>query len=252
MKILSSVAIAAVILIGITAARLPAQVGGFSDLNYWGTGPNRSALVVDWNDGKTNEVLAWGFNWSGSLNVEAMVVQLAGLDPRFNLRLDSDASFGLALFGIGYQSGGEEFGLSGAQNPAGAAVDPVFTSGISDMNENAGTTEAPASSTNVAPANPANHYAEGWNDNGFWQLFLGGESDSTATPSSNYPATWTAANFGLSSINLVNDGWYALSISEPDFTSNVPGSAFAAVPEPAAVPLLLLGVAILNVYRRRS
>ena len=41
------------------------QVVDLDDLNYWGTGSNRSALVVDWNDGKTNETLAWGFRWDG-------------------------------------------------------------------------------------------------------------------------------------------------------------------------------------------
>lgn len=38
----------------------------FSRIERWaGTGTNRAALVVDWNDGRNPHALAWGFRWNG-------------------------------------------------------------------------------------------------------------------------------------------------------------------------------------------
>ncbi|MCX7869869.1 MAG: hypothetical protein N2322_07955, partial [Terrimicrobiaceae bacterium] len=67
-----------------------------------------------------------------------------------------------------------------------------------------------------------------------------------------YPPTWTSNWLGVGSVNLVNDGWYALSISEPDYTSNTPGPAFAAIPEPSAALLVACGSGLLILFHARK
>lgn len=52
----------------LTTGRPPeAQALNFSRIMHWtGTGTNRAALVVDWNDGTRPDALAWGFRWDGT------------------------------------------------------------------------------------------------------------------------------------------------------------------------------------------
>jgi hypothetical protein len=226
-------------------------VGSFDDLTYWGTGTNSSALVVDWNDGKTNETLAWGFRWDGALNVGNMLLTLTSQDPRLFIRVDTDTPFGLAIFGIGYQTGASPFGVSGAQGPAGESVSPVFINGISNLSTS-GSTQAPASSASTAPSNSGDHYREGWFDNGFWGLYFSGTDNFAAQPQFSYPTTWADGFVGVTDASLVNGAWYALSMSGTDFTPFAPGSAVAA-PEPGSIALILAGAsAVVALRRRRS
>jgi len=243
----------------LTSAARSQTVTGFSDLNYWGTGSNHSALVISWNDGKTNSTIAWGFSWDGSKSVADMLLALASADPRLFVRIDSSASdsLGTAVFGIGYDANGNGiFSVTGAHDVDGNPTTPVFTAGISDMNTNSTKTEAPyfdtdpdapVASANAAPGEAADHYAEGWWDNGFWEFSRGGVTTS-------YPGSWdsTFVN-GISQTTIVNDGWYAFSITDPDYNSNIPGPAtVAAVPEPSSVSLLALGgLALALTLRRR-
>ena len=230
------------------------QIANLDDLNYWGTGSKRSALVVDWNDGKTNEVLAWGFRWDGTApTVGDLLVSLAAADPRLFFRVDSDATYGLALFGIGYQTGGSPFGVTGAQDSTGAGVTPVFVSGINDMNLISGTTDAPLSSSLAAPVNATDHYSEAWNSpNRYWTLFFSGSGPypAAAEASYTYPA-WTEAGAGLSGATLDDGGWYALSYSDPGFLAVTPGASVAAVPEPSSIALCFFAVGALFYARKR-
>lgn len=230
------------------------QIVNLDDLHYWGTGSKRSALVVDWNDGKTNEVLAWGFRWDGTApTVGDLLVSLAAADPRLFFRVDTDASYGLALFGIGYQTGASPFGVTGAQDATGAGVTPVFVSGINDMNLISGTTDAPLSSSLAAPVNAADHYSEAWNSpDRYWTLFFSGSGSypAAAAPSYTYPA-WTEAGAGLSGATLDDGGWYALSYSDPFWTPVTPGAAVAAVPEPGSTALCFFAAGVLIYARKR-
>ncbi|GAB4181708.1 MAG: hypothetical protein Fur0032_22830 [Terrimicrobiaceae bacterium] len=226
-----------VVVVGVSCAQ---TVGDLSDLNYWGVGPNRAGIVIDWNDGKGDETLAWGFQWSGSLALIDALDFLAAADPLLFFRIDSASSLGAAIFGVGYQVGISPFGVSGALDEFGNPVTPTFLAGVSDMNNNPTSIQAPQSSVSAVPVNPVDHYKEGWNDNGFWSLYFQGSDNYTPTPGSAYPTTWTDSYLGVSGTPLINDGWYALSITEPDFTPNLPGAAVAAVPEPSALVLVLL------------
>ncbi len=226
-------------------------VANLDDLNYWGSGNNTSAFVVYWNDSKSPDALAWGYKWDGTQTVYDMLVFLAHNDPRLFARIDSATSFGAAIFGIGYQTGSAPFGVTGAVDTAGNPVTPGFTAGINDLNTNPAVTEAPLSSTTAAPANAADRYVEGFNDNGYWELFHSGTDAFNLQPSYTLPTTWTSSWVGAS-ITLVNNGWAAFSITQPDFTSNPPTAAVvAAIPEPSVGLLAFLGTSISWILLRK-
>ncbi len=233
------------------------NIEDLDDLHYWGTGSNRAALVVDWNDGKTNNTFAWGFRWVGAAPTFAdMITSLAKANSGLFLRLDSDGNFGMALYGVGYQTSSAPFGVTGALDPAGINVTPVFTDGVNDMNVINGATDAPSSSSSAAALNAGDHYSEAWNTpTRYWTLYLSGTSTfpSAATPSFSYPS-WSEAGAGASSVTLDDNGWYALSYSDLSWTAVVPGSAVAAVPEPGGIALIVWGSGFLsmNIRRRRT
>jgi hypothetical protein len=68
-------------LFGLPVFCLEAQttVNSFDDIRYWvGTGPNTSALVVQWNDGLNPVSMAWGYRWDGEANGVDMLLAVAG------------------------------------------------------------------------------------------------------------------------------------------------------------------------------
>jgi hypothetical protein len=216
----------------------------FDDITFWtGSGSNRTALVIDWNDGIPSESLAWGYRWEGAApTVFQMLVGLAGAGSGIHLRIDSATNLGPGIFGLGYQAGATPFGVSGAVDSTGNAAVPVFIGGISDTNTAGTTVQAPLTSTGAGPSNPGDHYKEGWFDNGFWELFDG-------TAGFALTGNWTS-NFVGASTPAVPEGWFAFSITEPDYDSVLPGQPLAAVPEPSVALLAALG--LLAVAGRRA
>ena len=217
-------------------------VSSFGEIQFWtGSGASESSLVIQWNDSKSPLALAWGFNWSSASTVNDMLLAVMSVDVRLFARGDSATGYGASYFGFGYNNSGN-FSVVGAVDQFGTAVTPVFTNGLSDMNTDPTTTQAPFSSASAAPANSVDRYAEGWNDNGFWDLYTG--------TGLTYPTTWTESVIG-SGEPLVNGGWYVFTLTAPDFTPNLPGVATAVVPEPAPSLLLLLGATVVLYARRR-
>jgi len=71
---------------------------GFSDIVNWtGTGSNRAAMVLDWNDGTADRSLAWGFRWDGTKTAEDMLRAIDGNDPRLTLSFTFYSGLGYAL-----------------------------------------------------------------------------------------------------------------------------------------------------------
>jgi hypothetical protein len=239
--------------IGLMAGNLGAQVADLDGLNYWGTGTNRAAFVVYWNDSKSPDALAWGYRWSNpGETVADMLLFMTANDPRLFARIDSSATYGLALFGLGHQTGSPAFGVTGAQDANGDPVTPAFVNGINDLNTIPLTTEAPPSSAGAAPSNASDRYAEGWNDNGFWELYHSGTDNFALQSSFALPTTWTASWVG-SSVVLVDGAWAAFSISDPDFASNPPTAGVqAAIPEPSSLLLTGLGALAFLFLRKRA
>ena len=148
-------------------------VSSFGEIQFWtGSGASESSLVIQWNDSKSPLALAWGFNWSSASTVNDMLLAVMSVDVRLFARGDSATGYGASYFGFGYNNSGN-FSVVGAVDQFGTAVTPVFTNGLSDMNTDPTTTQAPFSSASAAPANSVDRYAEGWNDNGFWDLYTG-------------------------------------------------------------------------------
>ncbi|MDX2079574.1 MAG: PEP-CTERM sorting domain-containing protein [Terrimicrobiaceae bacterium] len=57
-----------------------AQINGLDDILFWaGTGSNRSALIVDFQDGNTRSAFAFGYRWDGSATAGDMLTALDGL-----------------------------------------------------------------------------------------------------------------------------------------------------------------------------
>lgn len=218
-----AVALCAAFALAFNAHSAAAAVAGLPDLLYAGSGPHQAALVIDWNDGKNHEVIVWGYRWSGQKTAADALLALVAADPRLSARIDSATSFGLALYGLGYDTDTTVgFGIAGARDAGGNPVSLQFVGGISDMNTTASGFEAPASSIAAQPTDPADHYREGFFDNGFWELLTG-------PAGGNYPTSWTSSQLGLAGTPLVNGGWYALSITDANFNSIPPGSAADAV-----------------------
>lgn len=54
-------------------------VGSFDDILYWaGSGTNRAALVLQWNDGLAPASVVWGFRWNGTATGMDMLRAIAG------------------------------------------------------------------------------------------------------------------------------------------------------------------------------
>src|ERR1044072_4029207 len=123
---------------------------GFNDITTWaGTGSNRAALVIDWNDGKNPESLVWGYRWNGAADGQAMWDAISALDTRL-VRVNGGGGPS-TMFGLGYDLGNDGFSLSGSGETAvpGDADDHYnagwFTAGFWGSYEAEGTTEAPTS-----------------------------------------------------------------------------------------------------------
>lgn len=59
---------------------------GFSDITNWiGTGSNQAALIIDFNDGSSQESFAWGYRWDGTATGENMIRAIAAADSNLDL-----------------------------------------------------------------------------------------------------------------------------------------------------------------------
>lgn len=242
MKHISIGLLAALTLLSLSVPRAAATINDFNDLAIWsGSGPNQSALVIQWNDGKSPTALAWGFNWASPGSVNDMLLAVLASDVRLFVRGDSETNLGPSYFGFGYGNSGN-FSISGAVDENGSPAAPLFVGGLWNTNTNPASTQAPTTSVAAVPSNPLDRYREGWFDNGYWELFVG--------TGSSYPVGWTSSLIGIGE-PLANNSWYVLSFSNPDFSSNPPAAATAAVPEPATLILLLLAGGALLYARKR-
>jgi hypothetical protein len=207
-------------------------VGSFDDIDYWvGTGPNRAALVIQWNDDISPGALAWGYRWSGNATGLDMINAVAGnttiTDPGENL--------------VGSLSGADSRLVAGVVRYSfGDSIFSLVYSGSS----------------------PARTQADWFS--GYWEyLIFGGNFEYTNwgdtepslynTPGSPLYSNvnWFSSPIGMGFRQLVDGSWDALSFA-PDF-SGVPvvQPEAVAVPEPAALGLVGLGGLLLIYARRR-
>lgn len=192
----------------------------FEDIQYWvGSGANEAAFVVDWNAGPAPQSLVWGYRWDGAATGEDMLTAIVTADPNLYVKVSGfGGGLGVALFGVGYDRDGDGFGLTDGT---------VFSDGIANT----------AASDGETALDSDDSYVEGWFSAGFWSYWL--SEDGT---------TWGFSGTGMSGRTLTDGSWDGWSFA-PSFGSSAPSTPTPAIPEPAT--LVLLGVGMGIAFRRR-
>jgi hypothetical protein len=207
-------------------------VGSFDDIQYWvGTGPNKAALVIQWNDDISPGALAWGYRWSGNSTGLQMLNAIAGNtvindpfgDPLGSLTgADSRLSSQLVRYSFG---------------------DSVF-------------------SLVYSGSTPARTRADWFS--GYWEyLIFGGNFEYTNwgdtepslynTPGSSLYSnvSWFSSPIGMGDRFLVNGSWDALSFAPGGVGVPVVQPVAVAIPEPRALGLIgLIGLVLIHARRR--
>jgi hypothetical protein len=195
-------------LVALTFTLTAAPITGFDDIQLWtGTGSNRAGLVIDWNDGTTQDSFAWGYRWSGSATGEDLFRAIAGAlaESQSSLPFGPPVSDGV---------GDPALSLFIRNFSFGPSVDRVAY---------------------LEPGGPAHDQDSANFNNGFWSYWL---DEGTGT----YPDTWTSSMVGFGDRTLADGSWDAFSYV-PDFNGVPPSAAIAAIPEPRTIGLLLLALA---------
>ncbi len=214
MMILSRAAVALALL---TLLPVGAAYGGLvstlDDIDYWvGSGTNRSAVVIDWNDGRDS--LAWGYRWDGAATGEDMLLSILDAD----LRLTADFS---------------DFGTPAAPNLFARAVGY-------DRNRNGFSSSDPQDSFAVS--------GDFVSDFRYWEYFNATDSPYSLADGAG---VWRSANTGISGRSLTDGAWDGFSFDDvPGGGSPNQPFAAAAVPEPGTWLLALLAGGGLAVRRR--
>ncbi|MCE5322244.1 PEP-CTERM sorting domain-containing protein [bacterium] len=225
-KILSTVLLA----LG-AAALFCGSAGAFSfdDIRLWaGSGSNRAAMVIDWNDGISPQSIVWGYKWDGTATGKDMFDAVLALDNRLYASMEYWPSYdGYTVYGIGYDLDADGSGfVSGVRQDAGGDEDGYAL----DSDD---------------------HYCEGW-FTGYWSYYV-------AETTGSLPSSWDYSGWGISARTLSDgswDGWSFVS-DMSDWTSAGPPdtpTAATAVPEPGALAGLVTGLMSLGglALRRRK
>ncbi|MDL2142881.1 DUF5074 domain-containing protein [Flavobacterium tructae] len=159
----------------------------FDDIKYWiGTGSNRAAFVVQWNDGKNTDALVWGFRWEGTATGEDMLKAILKADRRFFALLYKGTQTGSSVGGLG-------FDLNGIKT-IGLYKGTDYTYPLYPTNGFVNTTAYDFDSYTAIDTN--DHWQSGWT-NGEWTYWGKNSAD----------ADFTAVSTGASGRILQNDSW---------------------------------------------
>ena len=224
---------ASLLVVSALGAKAQTLVQSFDDIQFWtGSGANRSALVLQWNDAGTPTSMAWGYRWSGNATGIGMLKAIAGAttvtqpgDPTTVLEtsIGSDSRMTLTIERYGF--GDSLFSIS-------------FNDGIQSRT------------------------SADW-ESGYWEYRLfGGNFDYmewgdplaltyNVPGSSLYSSVnWFSSPIGASDRELVDGSWDAFSFA-PGFATSAVVQPFAvSVPEPS-VAILITIVLFFFMLRRR-
>ncbi len=185
------------------------------DIVYWvGTGSNKAAFVVQWNDAKNPDALVWGFKWDGNATGEDMLKAIAKADKRFySLLYYSGPSLGTAIGGIGFDLDAK--GTVGLYNNGNTTyplypLDGVVNTSAYDFD-------------NYTAIDANDHWQAGWMSKGYWSYWVKDPTDSD----------FGYSGWGASSRVLENGSWdvwnYNPNFDSPDISSTLtPVSAYSA------------------------
>ena len=76
-------------------------------VNWSGSGANRGAVAVQWNNNLETEALVWGYCWDGKATGESMLRAIAKEDPRFFIMAEAGTGHGSTIAGLGYDANGD-------------------------------------------------------------------------------------------------------------------------------------------------
>ena len=192
-------------------------VTGFDDIQLWaGSGAQKAALVVDFHDGTSKQSFVWGFRWDGKATGYDMLTAISGLTT-MGLSVDSTSYVTLMSY--------TESGITHSQ-------DAYYTSYMW------GYWIAGGSAT-VYPYDSSPQY-----------------DISISGGGTTLPGEWTVSPSGTSTRFLADGCWDAFSFGTYDLSTYVaqipPGAtSYASIPEPSAMPLILLGIGIMLYARKR-
>jgi PEP-CTERM putative exosortase interaction domain len=224
MKSIRSVWLAIASLSAVSSYTPTLSAASFDDIQFWvGSGENRAALVIDWNDGKSSESLVWGYRWDGTANGLDMLQAVISADPRLYGHFGSYV-WGTAIQGLGYDLNGNGFSVSPSLTFDAGGL--AFTTSPDDLR---------------TASDAADHYIEGW-DYGFWAYYNKSSADEA----------WTSALIGAEFRALSDGVWDGYSFA-PEFSGPEPGEPFAApIPEPTIFAMTFLGAGIVLFRRVRA
>ncbi len=193
-----------------------ASVSSFEEIDFWtGQGENRAAIVIDWDSNSDDEEsLVWGFRWTGVATGEQMLRSTLAADPRLYAKFGSAGSFGLPVYGLGYDLNNDsQFGIS---DSSVFEEQGITISGIPD----------PPPQVAVAISDDAEDaYAEGFYT-GFWHYAI---ADGEPFAGGH----WLSSAQGLSDRVLANGDWDSWAFENPP---SLFSTAFAENPIAAVAP----------------
>jgi hypothetical protein len=238
---MKKIALAALLLLApISGANSQTLVGNFDDIQFWtGSGTNRSALVLQWNDGNTPTSMTWGYRWGGNATGIDMLKAIAGTTnitppgaPEAILETWGGADSRLTLSMKRFDFGDSLFSVA-------------FNDGVQNRNQAAWTNEYWNYSL-FGGQFAYDSYDADWN-------YLG-SADYSQSGNINYSSViWFTSPIGASDRELVDGSWDAWNFfatdSEPE---SVQQPFAAAVPEPSVTILLGAAFSCLMLMRRRS
>lgn len=178
----------------------------FDDIIYWvGTGSNKAAFVVQWNDSKTPAAFVWGFKWDGTATGLDMLKAIAKADKRFYALLGPGV-----LGGIGFDQDGEgPIGCYLSGQPK-YPVDGIITAG--NYNQIEGFTAMDSN----------DRWQKGWTS-GYWSYWIKNPAD----------ADFKYSSVGIAGRTLQNNSWDLWNFY-PGMQTTAITSTFTAVPAPPA------------------
>lgn len=202
-------------LLAIPVSGLQAQipVGNLDDIQHWtGSGTNRAALVLQWNDAFSPSSLVWGYRWDGQATGLDMLRAIAG-----STRIED---------------------LAGDLVGSGSGSDSRLTLGLVQYSFGLSVL-----SLDYVPFQSAQRTQSDWNS-GYWEYFIsGGNFEYTnwgetlpslydVPGSTLYPAgLWLSSPIGAGDRTLVDGAWDAYSFA--------PGFVSQSVQQPSAAPIPL-------------
>jgi|GEM_PF-1048599 len=196
------------------------RVDNFDQIQYWvGSGQNRAALILQWNDGRNPVSLAWGYRWDGAASGLDMLRAVAG-----STQIDDPA---------------------GDPVDSGAGADSRLRLGLVQYSFGLSVL-----SLEYSPGEGAARTQSDW-FSGYWEYLLrGGNFEyydwsagdmalyDVAGSSSYSPDAWTSAPIGAGDRPLIDGAWDAYSFAS-DFDTRPVGQPVAAgLPLPATSCLM--------------